>query len=217
MGRLVRHIFWDWNGTIVDDAWLCVEVMNSLLEERNLPLLTLERYRRLFRFPVIDYYFDLGFDPVSDSFESLGPEFIRRYKAQQHRVKVRDGALEALDFFLSRGLPQSVLSASHRDQLHRQAEMLGIKDIFVDFVGRNDYLAEGKTALGRAWLKTKPLSPHEVILIGDTDHDASTAAALGLQCILLVDGHQLEGTLSKTGAEVEQSPSDLVRRKWVLV
>ena len=26
-----RHLVWDWNGTLFDDAWLCVEVMDGLL------------------------------------------------------------------------------------------------------------------------------------------------------------------------------------------
>ena len=35
--RKYSHILWDWNGTLLDDAWLCVEVMNSMLAERDLP------------------------------------------------------------------------------------------------------------------------------------------------------------------------------------
>ncbi|MDH5646585.1 MAG: hypothetical protein OEZ01_11285, partial [Candidatus Heimdallarchaeota archaeon] len=29
-----EHIIWDWNGTLLDDAWLCVEIMNSMLAKR---------------------------------------------------------------------------------------------------------------------------------------------------------------------------------------
>ena len=29
----IRHIFWDWNGTLLDDAWLCRDVMNGILPE----------------------------------------------------------------------------------------------------------------------------------------------------------------------------------------
>jgi phosphoglycolate phosphatase len=31
-----KHIIWDWNGTLIDDAWLCVDIMNKILEKRNL-------------------------------------------------------------------------------------------------------------------------------------------------------------------------------------
>ena len=33
-----KNINWDWNGTIVDDAYLCVEVMNQVLKNKDLPL-----------------------------------------------------------------------------------------------------------------------------------------------------------------------------------
>ena len=63
------HVIWDWNGTLLDDNWLCVEVMNTLLSSRNLPLLTLERYRDIFDFPVKNYYEKLGFNFKKESFE----------------------------------------------------------------------------------------------------------------------------------------------------
>ena len=71
-----KHIIWDWNGTLLDDAWLCVDIMDSMLKERSLGTLTLDRYQRLFEFPVIDYYRKLGFDFTKESFEKTGTEFI---------------------------------------------------------------------------------------------------------------------------------------------
>ena len=64
------HILWDWNGTLLDDAWLCVDVMNSMLTERKLQPLTLQRYRDIFSFPVKDYYLLLGFDFEKEPFET---------------------------------------------------------------------------------------------------------------------------------------------------
>ncbi|NCY21717.1 HAD family hydrolase, partial [bacterium] len=32
-----RHLIWDWNGTLLDDAWLCREIMNGQLRRRGLP------------------------------------------------------------------------------------------------------------------------------------------------------------------------------------
>ena len=33
----IENIIWDWNGTIVDDAWVFVEVMNDLLKKKCTP------------------------------------------------------------------------------------------------------------------------------------------------------------------------------------
>ena len=64
-----RHVIWDWNGTLLDDAWLCVEVMNALLTPHRLPPLDAARYQALFSFPVRDYYRRLGFDFDAESFD----------------------------------------------------------------------------------------------------------------------------------------------------
>src|SRR5258708_2287908 len=39
-----RHVIWDWNGTLLDDTWLCVEVLNTLLPDTALPPITLGKY-----------------------------------------------------------------------------------------------------------------------------------------------------------------------------
>ena len=56
-----NHIIWDWNGTIVDDAFLFVDIMNFFLLERGLPKITIKDYREFFEFPVKNYYLNLGF------------------------------------------------------------------------------------------------------------------------------------------------------------
>ena len=46
-----KHILWDWNGTLLDDSWLCVEALNILLEEINKPPISLREYRTNFDSP----------------------------------------------------------------------------------------------------------------------------------------------------------------------
>ena len=57
-----KHVIWDWNGTLVDDTWLFVDIMNGVLKDRNLQGITLDDYRNVFDFPVEDYYTKLGFN-----------------------------------------------------------------------------------------------------------------------------------------------------------
>ena len=64
-----KHIIWDWNGTLIDDAWLCVEILNNILEKRGLNAITIDDYREHFTFPVRDYYVKLGFDFSVEPFE----------------------------------------------------------------------------------------------------------------------------------------------------
>ena len=99
-----RHIIWDWNGTLLDDLDLCVDVMNGLLDRRSLPLLDRARYHRLFDFPVRAYYERLGFDFARDSFEELSVEFISAYDARRWECRLQPGAQTILGSLQAAGL-----------------------------------------------------------------------------------------------------------------
>ena len=85
-------IIWDWNGTLVDDAPVFINIMNFFLSQRNLPLITLEDYRRSFVFPVKNYYKNLGFDFSKESF--LFPKSAQSFLSYSQ-------SLFALEIFLS--------------------------------------------------------------------------------------------------------------------
>ena len=63
-----NHIIWDWNGTLLDDRWLCVEAINQSLYKRKMPTLSESEYKDIFCFPVEDYYKNIGFDFEKEPF-----------------------------------------------------------------------------------------------------------------------------------------------------
>jgi len=198
----VRHVIWDWNGTLLDDAWLCIEVMNGLLAPRGLPALTPARYQALFGFPVRDYYLRLGFDFARDPFERVGTDFIEGYQARQHTCGLQPHAERVLDALAARGISCSVLSASLEDRLLAQASGLGVRGRFVRLLGLSDHFAGGKLELGRRWIGELGIAPEEVLLIGDTDHDHAVARDIGVGCVLVPSGHQSTERLQALGVPV---------------
>ena len=111
-----EHVIWDWNGTLLDDAWLCVDIMNGLLSARGLSLLTPQRYAQVLTFPLADYYRELGFDFDREPFETLGAEFIREYERRRLECGLRGGALKVLGEVRAAGL--SILT--RRDIVFRE-------------------------------------------------------------------------------------------------
>ena len=79
MKNKIKYIIWDWNGTLIDDAWLFVELMNTELQDRDLPLINVEDYRQNFTFPVKKYYENLGFDFKKEDFQEVGYNFIEKF------------------------------------------------------------------------------------------------------------------------------------------
>lgn len=210
--KSLQHVIWDWNGTLLDDAELCVEVMNGVLARRRLPPLTAERYADRFRFPVRDYYADLGFDFAQESFERVGTEFIEGYAAREAGCGLRAEARKTLEALASRRLTQSVLSASQQARLEAQARRLEVHVHFEALVGLDDHYAHGKIDVGQRWLEKSGVDPARTVLVGDTDHDVDVARALGVRCVLVPSGHQSAERLARCGVDVLPGLGALVDR-----
>ena len=73
---MYKTIIFDFNGTLLDDCVLCLDILNILTKEKNLKEVSMEEYRSIFTFPVYLYYKQLGFDVSYDSFKKVGDSFI---------------------------------------------------------------------------------------------------------------------------------------------
>lgn len=210
-----ERVFWDWNGTLLDDVEVCIESMNELLGEYSLPPLeSLERYHSVFGFPVSSYYERLGFDFSKVPFERTGMEFIEKYDRRQQRAGLAQGAEEALGRLRSAGLMQAVLSASERGALKAQIEERGITEYFCDILGIGDRLAGGKADIARRYFEENGIDPARAVFIGDTSHDYEVARSLGCECILVAGGHQSRSALETLAGRAAVSLSQAA--DWVL-
>ena len=120
----IKHIIWDWNGTLIDDAWVCVKAMNVLLNKRSLNKISLDSYRKTFRFPVIDFYKSLGFNFNNESFEDCGREFIDLYIKYQCDAKLHDDVRNTLENVAKKGIKNHILSASQVNILNNPLDGL---------------------------------------------------------------------------------------------
>ncbi len=196
------HIIWDWNGTLFDDAWLCVDIMNGLLTRRGLPGMTPERYETIFDFPVEDYYRRAGFDFDVDPFLKLSDEFMGPYRVRTAECGLRGDTREALERARALGVTQSILSAMEQVQIEGLLARFGLRSYFTDVVGLGDQHARGKLDVGRRWLAGQRLAPERMIFVGDTTHDYDVAQALGVACVLIHSGHHSRARLEAVGAPV---------------
>ena len=206
-----RHIIWDWNGTLLDDAWLSVEIINAILCRRGLPLLDRERYQHEFDFPVEDYYRRLGLDFTREPFEVLAAEFIGEYDRRWRECRLQRGAREVVQALAARGCAQSVLSAAEHVRLRTMVSAFpALRDAFAHLVGLDHYYATSKVASGLRLLRELPHRAAEVALIGDTTHDFETARAMGIDCFLIPRGHHSREKLARCGAPVVDSVGALL-------
>ena len=184
------HIIWDWNGTLLRDIDHAVEVVNLMLGENNLPLTDVERYKKLFRFPVIDYYRDLGFDTSPESFARLCERFNDLFYAGLDRCEIWPEMIPILEETKRAGKRQSVLSASEQNMLNHSVKKFGVGHLFDHVYGIGDKMAASKVSSGLRLMAETQSDPDRTILVGDTDHDVEVGEAMGIDVVLVEHGHQ---------------------------
>ena len=137
-------IFWDWNGTLMDDLDFTHGCLNWMLETHGYPQrYDLAAYREIFGFPIEEYYIRAGFDFARHPYPELAECFMAHYNA----------GVDAC--------PPSAHAAETLAELSR-----------------------------RNWLAQSGIDPAACVMVGDTQHDAEVAAALGTGCVLYTGGHQ---------------------------
>lgn len=195
-------IIWDWNGTLLNDAEVCLTTMNKMLNLRDLPTINISTYKDLFNFPVEEYYQKIGFDFQKESFEKLSVEFIDAYTLNLNTAPIVSGAEQVLKLLTSLRKENVILSAMKQDMLSKSVQEKGIENYFRDILGISDIYAASKVSLALEYVKKRDLSPENILFIGDTIHDYEVADEIGSRCILIADGHQSEERLRATGAIV---------------
>ena len=185
----IKNIIWDWNGTIVDDAWVFVEVMNSLLKKHNLRTISISDYKQNFCFPIEDYWRFLGFRFSDTQFNALNRGFIEKYQKKMFLPKIHDGLRDILKKINSTKTQQFVLSASEQGLLNRSVSHYRVSSFFKGVYGVDNLNAIGKLDLGKSLMMRFKLNPKKTLLIGDTQYDKDVAVGLGCNLLLVSYGH----------------------------
>jgi len=207
-------IIWDWNGTLLNDARVCRNVMNTLLQQRGLPVMSAQRYEEIFDFPVNVYYERLGFDFNRETFESLGTEFIHAYEKVKATCRLHPQARSILSRLHENTVKQAILSAYRHDTL---VQLLADKKLnrYFDWVmGADDHYARGKVAQGSLLLGKISPPPGRTLMIGDTVHDFEVAGKIGIDCVLVYSGHQDRKRLESCRCPVFDNLPDV--EKWLM-
>ena len=207
---MIKHIIWDWNGTLFNDVQLCVELGNELLISRGLPEMSYEYYREIFSLPVIRYYEKAGFDFSKESFENLGRIWMDRYEERKYECDLYGDVKDVLRKISDMGISQYVLSAYSQNDLVKIIEHYGISEYFSNIKGLHHIYADSKLHLGVELLKEIDTHPDHILIVGDTHHDFEISKELGVKAILFSHGHQNGKILKEFGVPVMDKHTELL-------
>ncbi len=204
---MIKQVFWDWNGTLLDDLRYGMEVRNRTFPPLGLPAVeSVEEYHRQFTFPIRTYYERAGV--TDENFVLVAHAWMDEYLRGFSTVPLHADAKETLERFRAAGIRQTVLSATKLDLLTKQIAQFGIENYFADILGLGDIYAGSKEDIGRQYVASNGIAPEEICVLGDTLHDADVARAIGAKCILIARGHQSRETLMEAGCPIADTLVD---------
>ncbi len=183
--------------------------MNILLKERTLPLISEDKYRDIFTFPVRNYYEQLGFDFTKEEFDGPALKFIEYYHEFLPSVDLFHDVEMVLEEIKKNGLHQYILSAMEQESLLASVQNLKIDKYFNKIIGIDDHFARSKVDRGLHLIENNNFDRAKTLMIGDTLHDMEVAKVLGVDCLLVARGHQSKSRLKINGNNIINDLNDL--------
>ena len=137
-------VIWDWNGTLLDDVQLSLDIVNEILAEQGLAALTVHCYREIFDIPASVYWERAGLDLQSIPFEALSLAFCARFEQRVHTAALFPGVRHVLHTLRQCGLAQFLLSSTEHHALLRMLTAFQLQEAFDGIHGMTNTLAQGK-------------------------------------------------------------------------
>lgn len=212
----MRHVVWDWNGTLLNDRHLVVDGFNAVLDDAGLERVDLTTYQRLYTRPVQIFYerlFGRSIEP--DEWQHIDDVFHGAYTAALEGAGLASDAEVALDTIDGSGRTQSLLSMYRHADLLPLVDHFGIADRFVRIDGVRGGGGGTKAPHLEAHLERtitdRRISPDEVLVIGDALDDAAAAAHVGSPCILYDGGAHPREQLERAGVPVASTLTEALQ------
>ena len=200
---VIRHIVWDWNGTLFDDFTAVYQAACQLFAARGLPAVSAEQYRAAYTRPIDAFYRRLfGRELTAAEMSGLDADFHDAYRRALPTVGLAPDARAALASWRAGGGSQSLLSMFRHAELTALVGKFGLAGEFTRIEGLVGPGGGRKAEHLVAHLAALDVDPAEVMLVGDSLDDAEAAAEAGARCVLYDGGSHTRATLESHGAPV---------------
>jgi phosphoglycolate phosphatase-like HAD superfamily hydrolase len=199
----VRHLVWDWNGTLFDDQVATVAAVNDALAGLGAPAIDADTYRSHFTRPVQRFYERVLGRPIApEQWRMLDDTYHDSYRAWVERLALAADARAALQAAEAAGLTQSLLSMWRHQDLVPLVERLGIGRFFARVDGLRVPGGAGKSEHLVAHLAALKVDAPAAMLVGDALDDLEAARVVGARCVLYDGGSHHRRALEAAGVPV---------------
>jgi phosphoglycolate phosphatase-like HAD superfamily hydrolase len=210
----VRHVVWDWNGTLLVDQRQVLAGVNAALAAVGASPITMPTYRRVPKRPVRPFYEQLVDRQLTDDEWRLVDEtYHQAYGARVDEAALAADARTVLAAAAGR-YSQSLLSMWPHADLVPLVDRHGISGFFNRIDGylgecggeKAEHFAEHLVALREHGVRAA-----DVVAVGDTVDDAVAARLCGAQFVLLESDTYDRERLQREGGPVGDSLTEALR------
>lgn len=203
----MRHLVWDWNGTLLDDHQLVVDALNGVLVAAGIAPVDLATYQSAYTRPLDVFYARLFGRPIAaEEWPEIDARYHATYRAGLADAGLHPEALPALRTAAAQGMSQSLLSMYPHDDLLPLVDRFDLTPHFlrVDGLrgGGGGRKAPHLTAHLDVLVASGQVQRGEVVVIGDALDDAHAAAELAVDCVLYDGGSHPRAALESLGVPV---------------
>lgn len=184
--------------------------MNDLLIKRKLEIPTNKKHQQLFKFPIEDYYQNLGYDFSKESFFALHSEFLDLFKKRLFECSLHKHVQLVLPHLNKMGISHSILSAQAQKAIEFQIKHYNISKYFTNIVGLKNDLGTSKIENAINLISKLYIERSKLVIIGDTLHDFEVSKIIGVDCILFTGGYNTIEMLKATKSRVIRNLKELI-------
>ncbi len=208
----VRHVVWDWNGTLLDDLTVVIEAANASMGRFGIGPIDEDGYRDHFTRPVRAFYDSLfGRLVTDDEWEALNDTFHTEYYDRVEAADLTVDTLDALTWADSYGWDQSLLSMSPQGWLESVVAVKGVAHRFSVVDGLRGPTGGLKAQHLEEHIESLGVEASRTVVVGDTPDDAVAARHVGAHVVLYDGGSHHLPTLRGMGAPVAHTVVEAVQ------
>lgn len=201
--RDLKHFIFDFSGTLFDDHKVSFLATQRVIEKFSGKSITYEAYKNDFTIPVHAFYYQY-IGPEVDV-PTIDKAYFECFAEVMHEGELFAGVRESFQEICAQGKTISLFSTVKQEMLEERVQALGLSEYVSDIHGSVFHKVE---EFG-AHLERVNWDPHEVLYVGDMDHDVHAAQENGMVSGAVLSGyHNVDRLLAAEPDLVWQSPSD---------
>lgn len=199
---MIKLVVFDWNGTLLNDARICLIADNHVIKAFGGEAITISTYRKTIIIPAINFYSQHIPNSEKLDLNKLSTTFHNHYETVALKAKLRTNAKKLLQILDKNNINSIILSNHTISGINDQLKRLKIEKYFSAVLANpsinTSMKKRNKKEKLEVYLREKKYKTEEIIIVGDSPEEVEIGKQLGIKSIAIVKGFYDKSRLVKS-------------------